>query len=146
MKDIPTVPAALTIIGVLPFCLVAASIFYLTPPEKIVLLNFIHKYCILLLVFLGGINWGMATNKQENHSSIWIYIWSVVPALLALGIEIIPLHFFYMWVCAGIVVQWVVNWGAMCLDLCPKWYLKLHTCGSIIALLSLFVLMISAAG
>lgn len=145
MKDIPTVPAALTIIGILPFLLVAASIFFLIPEEMQQMLFFIHKYAILLLVFMGGINWGMAINHEKNASSIWIFIWSVIPLLLALAIQILPLHYFYLWVIAGIIVQWIVNWGALCLDICPNWYLKLNTVGSVCAILGILVLMIFAA-
>jgi Protein of unknown function (DUF3429) len=58
-------------------------------------------YAAVIISFLGGIHWGLAMRHETAAVPIWLYVWGVVPSLVAWVAVVMPPY-------AGLVVHGVM--------------------------------------
>lgn len=135
-KPIPRVPLILSFLGVVPF-VIQFFLFalQLTDAEYVLQLatwNRNFMYCILgyafaILIFLAGVDWGLAVNQREKKG-VGAYIWSVTMFLGVLGV--VSFLFFHKYVFSILAILYGIAWfGSYVLYRChysPEWYLRLR--------------------
>ncbi|MFB0614184.1 DUF3429 domain-containing protein [Aurantiacibacter poecillastricola] len=133
MKTTPPAARLLGFAGLLPqaACLVAA---FAGPPEwRWSALAIGWAYAALILSFLGGAWWGLASGSPDGgrNAPAWLWISAVLPSLLAL-LTFLPWVFGAIWpgpslfVLGGALVLSVLV-DARLVTVRPSWWMRLRT-------------------
>ncbi len=125
-KKIPFTPLVLTWLGFIPF-LLAPIFLYFTGMEQSIVMRFIEVYAVVILAFLGGIDWGMATMQAKDRNIGPLIIWSIIPAVAAWLIYVFNVGLLLEYLAILYILQWYVNYQTFSKGLCPYWYLKLRS-------------------
>lgn len=125
--------------GALPFVLAALATQTSFLPAELAR-SLLFNYGGVILSFVGALYWGFAmqTPAIEDALRVQLYIWSVLPALIAwfaLSIGCPPLTAGFM--IAGFGAQWLLDTRVRRLLNLPAWYLRLRTQLTLVAILSL---------
>jgi hypothetical protein len=88
--------------GLLPFVLGAALIWIVRLDAHAYVTESLSAYAAVILSFLGGIHWGLGMHlqAQEQPAPTSMFVWGVLPSLVAWVAVIMPAY-------AGLVVQGV---------------------------------------
>lgn len=91
-RSIPTVPLVLGLSGLVPFWALAFGLGAtgLRPWDSAALDFALVTYAAVILSFLGGIRWGLAVARSEQQDAAVHYFISIVPALIAWALLILP--------------------------------------------------------
>jgi hypothetical protein len=118
----------LGLLGLVPFFSFTILIFH-DPHYQLALLGF-HHYAVIVLSFLGGINWGLlaqarSVGQSDSLSSYWLT--SVIPPLAAWVILCLPAQ----WGCFAIlavmyIVQYFLDVRLTKKNILPYWLLQLR--------------------
>ncbi len=74
-------------LGLIPYVLTFLDKYYFLIVEKEVLLNFVIYYSLIIIVFIGSINWNLKNNPPTH-----IVVYGFLPSLFAVIIIILSLH------------------------------------------------------
>ena len=74
-------------LGLIPYVLTFLDKYYFLIIEEDVLLNFVIYYSLIIIVFIGSINWNFKNNPPTH-----IVIYGFLPSLFAVIIIILSLH------------------------------------------------------
>lgn len=135
-QRIPRVPLLLASLGTLPF-IIQFFLFalQLTDGDFVLRLASINYYTMhatlaygfAIIIFLLGIDWGLAVNKHERCVK-GVYFWSVVVLLSVFAV--MALSFYYIYIFSILAALYGVTWfGDYVLhrnEYCPEWYLRLR--------------------
>jgi hypothetical protein len=127
----------LGLLGLIPFFFFIALSFH-NPHYSMALRGFLH-YSVIVLSFLGGINWGLLAQAQtmgqtSSLKSYWIS--SVIPPLAAWAILCLPPKWSSFLVLAIMyIVQYFLDVRLTKKNILPYWLLQLRR------VLTLFVMM-----
>ena len=90
----PSLPTAHRLAGqlgylaLLPFVLGALMIWWVGVEARSHAALALSAYAAVILAFLGGIHWGFAFRQSTPEP--WLYVWGVVPALVACTALLMP--------------------------------------------------------
>lgn len=117
----PRLVVALSYAGLIPFIALTLAIWF-APPVYIPELNLaLNGYSAVILSFLGAIHWGLAMRANAPISP-GLLVFSVLPALLAWLLLLIPMDLALLLFAAGFVLVYLVDYQAVRLNLAPVWY------------------------
>lgn len=109
--------------GVLPFVgLTAALAFGLGDPEQVS--NALRLYGAIILSFMGGIHWGVATWRNEIRATP--YAVSVLPALWGWAMALVPTTMGLVGLAAGFLLLLAYDLRCVRLGDLPDWYGRLR--------------------
>lgn len=123
-KTIPPVPRMLGLAGLAPFWLLALALVtglgFGYEPDA---LRFaLAAYGALILSFTGGIRWGIAVMMEEQENAGREYVISVIPALLAWGVLLLPAPWQLGSLAGLIVIAGLLDYGMVCRENAPEWF------------------------
>ena len=73
--------------GLIPYAIVFLDKYYFLKIEEEILFNFITYYTLIIIVFIGSINWNLKNNPPTH-----IVVYGFLPSLFAVIIIILSLH------------------------------------------------------
>ena len=73
--------------GLIPYAIVFLDKFYFFKIKEEILLNFITYYSLIIIVFIGSINWNL-----KNNPPIHIVVYGFLPSLFSVIIIILNLY------------------------------------------------------
>ena len=73
--------------GLIPYAIVFLDKYYFLKIKEEILLNFITYYSLIIIVFIGSINWNL-----KNNPPIHIVVYGFLPSLFAVIIIILNLY------------------------------------------------------
>ncbi|MCC5977472.1 MAG: DUF3429 domain-containing protein [Salinarimonas sp.] len=79
-------------------------------------------YGALILSFTGGIRWGIAVMMEEQENAGREYVISVIPALLAWGVLLLPAPWQLGSLAGLIVIAGLLDYGMVCRENAPEWF------------------------
>ena len=130
-KAIPFSARFLGSLGLIPFIgLTCLMVFGLEPGVEVSFL--LRTYSAIILSFLGGIHWGIATQSSlsENQGSIKLSLHltlSVIPSLLGwVGLFVFELAGFCI-IIFGFVLALAIDLRIAQMNFMPEWYPRLRT-------------------
>ncbi len=88
--DPSSVPARLGYLGLTPFVMGAALVWIVRADVHAYVALALSTYAALILSFLGAIHWGLAMRQPAADTSVWVWVWGVVPALVAWPAAVMP--------------------------------------------------------
>ena len=128
-------------LGLIPF--VALTIGYLVMGQDAPgwLLKALLLYAVCIISFLGGIHWGIALVFQDLPVVYVVasLVWSVLPALFAWPLVLLPITQGLLWGAMGLLVILTVDLRLNKHYPVPGWFASLRTILTAVASLSLFV-------
>ena len=92
MKKLPGLAWALGLGGVVPFAVLSLSLLSagsIAGIEHATRLDMLLVYAAVIVSFVGAVHWGVAISTMTPRAS-WQLVWSVMPALAAWAILIVP--------------------------------------------------------
>lgn len=117
----PRLVVALSYAGLVPFIVLTLAIWF-APPVYMPVLNLaLISYAAVILSFLGAIHWGLAMRANAPISP-GLIMFSVLPALLAWLLLLIPLDLALLLFAVGFALVYLVDYQAVRLNLAPVWY------------------------
>ena len=139
--NMPVIIALLGYGGALPFvALAAAHLLSLQLPfaqPAAILVG----YGVAILSFVGALSWG--SHLRDSHISQGLYIWSIIPALMGWVALMVPLMMAALIVIAGLIICWWVDKAKVKTGIWPRWMGRLRAHLTLLACLSLSVLLIA---
>lgn len=124
---VPVYPRWLGSIGALPF--VSLAILIWVPGEhRTLAAQALLAYGAVILSFVGALHWGLAMSVQSLHhtSSGWLYLGSVMPALLAWLALLLPGALAVAILLAGLWGHYAQDRRLARVMILPAWYLPLR--------------------
>ncbi len=146
-ERIPAAAAWLGGLGVVPFALGAAALWYGPQSIRPEALQVLSVYAAVILSFLGGIAWGVAcassVDEPWSSEASGILAASVVPSLFGWGAVFVPPPYCLAALAAAFAAVLILDRWLAGLDLVPAWWMKmrLRVTASVVALL-----LVAAAG
>ena len=129
-KPMPASARVLGSLGLIPFVgLTSFMLFGVDPGVEVSLL--LRTYSAIILSFLGGVHWGIATENSlsQNSNSIklsWCLTLSVIPSLLGwIGLFAPELAGFYI-IIFGFVLVLAIDLRIAKMHCVPDWYPRLR--------------------
>jgi len=120
------VPTLLALLGVVPLALIA-----MLPPQLFASMNlFGFLYLTLIYCFLGGTQWGMALDKENQDD--WLFYLSMIPVIVSfIAIylySILTVIHISLWGVLIVALIWQCTFDCHLVkqDLLPLWYRKLR--------------------
>lgn len=135
---VPVYPRWLGAAGLLPF--VALAILVWVPGEHQTLAaQALLAYGAVILAFVGALHWGLAMSLQPAQHALAarMYVWSVVPALLAWVALLLPAAWAVAILLAGLWGQYAQDRRLHRTGILPHWYLPLRLVLTSVASLAL---------
>lgn len=138
--DVPRPAVWLGLAGLIPFFACAAASYLLPPAWTGKVLLWMLGYGAVILSFLGGVHWGLATGgygvpvparsgqADPALSMTWTRLgWSVVPSIAAWAAFLLPLPIFgLVLLTAAFATMLIGDIRAVAEGLAPDWYLNLR--------------------
>ena len=117
------------VLGLIPFwglALLVAMPMYV--PEDLALFA-LCTYGATILTFVGAIWWGLAVHAPEGAPRSWMFIWSVIPALIGWGGVMVGEEIGMPMIMIGLLMQWALDLTVhrACPSWFPAWVVKLRT-------------------
>ena len=125
MNDIPRVPLALGLAGLLPFVwgLVTSYVPVTWISDYFIGYGVLADYSMIILPFMSGAIWGFAT-RATGRQAATLYTLSVIPALWAFFF--ILGEYALLSAAVGFVVLLPIDNAAMKSGLAPAWWMRLR--------------------
>jgi hypothetical protein len=126
-------------LGLVPFVGLALSFVLMEPSARPMLAQALLLYSVCIISFLGGIHWGIAL---VFHELPVVYVatslvWSVLPALMAWPVSLMPVAQALPWAVASLVFILVVDLRLNKHYPIPHWFASLRTILTAVACLAL---------
>jgi hypothetical protein len=115
--------------GLIPFWALALSgVLPMGIPPIIALLAFL-TYGAVILSFVGAIWWGMAVATAMQTPKAFMFVWSVMPALIGWFATLMPADLGILILAVGFVIQWLLDAGLSRWypAIFPAWVFRLRT-------------------
>ncbi len=138
LRSLHSIPLAVRILGfggLVPFFATSIAAIATGPSLRHFFLQALLSYGAIILSFLGGIRWGLASARHDVRGLLMPLFISVLPAILAWLSLLLPVF-------AGLMVLSIslsaMLWADLKLATAPAWYpvLRLYlSIGAIVALL-----------
>ena len=127
-QPIPNTPLWLGAGGLLPFIILAGSLWLAPEPYRPMLADWLRSYAAVILTFVGAVHWGFAMlhPKVGEGERDTIMAWSVVPALVGWVGMIVPLRHGLVFIAAMFVIQLSMDRAFARRFTLPPWYLSLR--------------------
>jgi len=132
-------------LGVIPFVAAAAGSFSPDPMLMQFSAELGARYGVSIGIFLGAVHWGLALDHHQ-HETKWRLIWSVLPSLAGVIIMLMPANASLGYVIALLGLCWVVDVLIASMGILPSWYMRLRHGLTLVAILSLGVIMFNLSG
>lgn len=131
---------ALSLMGILPF-IVPVFWFYFAHDDRDLMERaqlYMVAYGAIILSFLGGIRWGIATLNGPAHHLLW----SVIPSLLAWACLLAPNPYQLPALTVGFILQWFWDYQSAKKGVFPMWFghLRSFISANVIILFALSIL------
>ena len=123
--------------GVLPFAMAAGAIGFADAEVAQVAAQILVPYGAIILTFMGGAHWGIATRHAVDHA--WLYTTGILPSLVAVVAISLPLQPAIATLAAGLVALLVGDLVLVGCRLLPAWYGRMRTQLTIAVLVCLAV-------
>lgn len=94
--------------GLAPFVLLACLLWIVQTDLRPWLAIALTSYAALIATFLGGIHWGIAT-QRPHHEQTFHYIWGITPSLIAWIALIMPAYAGLPLLAALLIVCYLVD-------------------------------------
>jgi hypothetical protein len=132
-------------LGVIPF--IAAAIGSFSPDPMLMQFSaeLGARYGVSIAIFLGAIHWGMSIDYPQQ-STKWRLIWSILPSLAGVIIMLMPATASLGYVIALLGLCWLVDFLMASMRLLPSWYMRLRHGLTLVAILSLGLIMFRLSG
>lgn len=113
--------------GLIPFFGLAAMSWIPGAPQSLVA-HALLGYAAVILSFVGALHWGlaMAVSSTGTHVTARLYVWSVVPALVAWLALLLPMVWAVAILIAGLWLHYAQDRRLAHLITLPEWYLPLR--------------------
>jgi FtsH-binding integral membrane protein len=126
-------------LGLIPFVGLALSFVLMEPSARPMLAHALLLYSVCIISFLGGIHWGIA---MVFHELPVVYVvtslvWSVLPALMAWPLSLMPITQALPWATAALVLILAVDLRLNKHYPIPHWFASLRSILTVVACLSL---------
>ena len=137
--NFPKMPFVLGFGGLIPFVFCVIIIVFdidsSFDPAKILL-----YYGSVILSFVGAISWGFATKeKTENKLQQYLFLWSVLPALLAFLALVISQAESFLLLILGFLLAYLVDKKIQHKLSIPSWYIFLRLQLTIVVVICLCI-------
>ena len=128
-------------LGLIPFVALTISYLVMGASAPAWLLKGLLLYAVCIISFLGGIHWGIALVFQELPVVYVVasLIWSVLPALFAWPLALLPIAQGLIWGTIGLLVILAVDLRLNKHYPIPGWFASLRSILTAVASLSLFL-------
>lgn len=127
-QPIPNTPLWLGAGGLIPFIVLAGSLWVAPEPYRPMLADWLRSYAAVILSFVGAVHWGFAMlhPKVGDNERDTVMAWSVVPALVGWVGMIVPLRHGLVFIAAMFVIQLSMDRAFARRFALPPWYLSLR--------------------
>ena len=96
--------------GLLPFVLLAAAVWLVTPDLLPFTALALCTYAALIVSFLGGIHWGIGWLQAGRRDGLGVhFLWGVMPSLLAWPGVLMPPYAGLVWLGLVLIVCYLVD-------------------------------------
>ena len=128
-QQVPATPLWLGTGGLIPFMLLAGSLWLAPAPYQPMLADWLRSYAAVILSFIGAVHWGFAMlhPKLDEHERGTVMAWSVVPALVGWIGLIVPLRHGLVFIAAMFIIQFSMDRAFARRFAVPPWYLRLRS-------------------
>ena len=143
---IPSVPLALTLVGLMPLVALALSLWLAPGDYQTAAMNALTTSAAVILSFMGGVQWGLAVATHDNapHSARSMFLLSVVPCLLAWTMLFLPASGARLIVAIFLFgFVWMIDALLNLQNLIPAWLFRLRSIASSVALACLIVALLA---
>jgi hypothetical protein len=133
--------------GLLPFLLLAPAAF-LDHHHGPVWSDILYAYAAIILSFVGALHWGFAITLPALDAARrrGLYLWSVVPALLAWPVAFLEPHQASPLLIAGFLLHYRQDRRLARAVSLPDWYMPLRLHLTLVACLCLLLVALAVAG
>jgi Protein of unknown function (DUF3429) len=126
-------------LGLIPFVGLALAFVLMEPAARPMLAQAMMLYAVCIISFLGGIHWGVALVFHELPVVYVVtsLVWSVLPALMAWPLSLMPLNQALPWLAAALVFILAVDLRLNKHYPVPPWFASLRSILTAVASVSL---------
>jgi hypothetical protein len=126
-------------LGLVPFVGLALAFLLMEPNARPMLAQAMMLYAACIISFLGGIHWGIALVFHELPVVYVVtsLVWSVLPALMAWPLSLMPIAQALPWAAAALVFILAVDLRLNKHYPVPHWFASLRSILTVVACLSL---------
>lgn len=136
-RDMPSIPLALGLGGLLPFVASAVATVILDGDGESLAAFVLGAYGAVILSFLGGVRWGVRVNDRKAVNELWPMLASVAPSLVAWPALLLGGRAMLALLLIGFLCQYAYDRQSAADGELPRWFGRLRlwlTSGAVLSL------------